>query len=158
MGGQGSGVGSRFRIASRLELRRLLTIASRHKLALAGASTGFFLATPCFVVVSLWMKTGLVPNRLEVFTPALRSPSSGHSLVTVSAVGVTAGWEYELTLRGALALLLPAVMFGLYVSVIVAILRARKTRGPLRLRSDVKSQAGAAGSSSSAMSSRRESL
>lgn len=78
------------------DLRRLLTIASRHKFALAGAATGFFLATPLFVIVSLWMKTGLLPNRLELLKPALRSRSSGLSLVTVSAVGVTGGWEYEL--------------------------------------------------------------
>jgi hypothetical protein len=67
-------------------------------------------------------------------------------LVTVSAVGVIGGWEYEFTVRGALKLLLPAMMFGLYVSVIVAMVRSWKTSGPLRMRSDVRSHAGAAGS------------
>jgi hypothetical protein len=142
MDGQASGAGSRFRIVGEADLRRLLTIASRHKVVLAVASTGFFLATPLFVIVSLWVKTGLVPNRLEVLTPALRLPSSGLSLVTVRAVGVIGGWEYELTVRGVLMLLLPAILFGLYVSVIVAVLRAWKTRTSLRVR---KSPAGAAG-------------
>lgn len=36
-------------------------------------------------------------------------------------------------------------MFGLYVSVVVAILKSWKTHAMLRMRSDVKSQAGAAG-------------
>jgi len=135
----------RFRLITQADLRRLLTIAAGHKLALAGGSTGFFLATPLSVIASLWMKTGVLPNRLEVLEPALRSPSAGLSLVTLRGVGVIGGWEYEFTIREALRLLVPAIMFGLYSSVLVAILRSGKARDVLLLRRSVRSQSGAAG-------------
>ncbi len=127
------------------DLRRLLTIASRHRLALAGGIGAFFLAAPCSVIASLWMKTGVFPNRLELLEPALRSPSSGLSLVTLRGVGILGGWEYEFTVREALRLLLPAVMFGLYLSVLVAILRSGNARRVLLLRGRVKDRSGAAG-------------
>ena len=59
------------------------------------------------------MKTGVVLNRLELLAPALRSSSPGLSLMTVRGVGVIGDWEYEFTMREALRLLPPAVMFGL---------------------------------------------
>jgi hypothetical protein len=34
-------------------------------------------------------------------------------LVTLRAVGVIGGWEYEFTIREVLRLLAPAIMFGL---------------------------------------------
>lgn len=92
------------------------------------------------------MKTGLFPNRLEVLEPALRSPSSGLSLVTLRAVGVIGGWEYEFTIRDALRLVVPAIMFGLYASVLVTILRSGEARRVLLMRVRVKHRAGAAGS------------
>ncbi len=134
-----------FGIITQPDLRRLLTIASKHKLALAGGTVGYLLATPLSITASLWMKTGLFPNRLELFEPALRSPASGLSLVTLRAVGILGGWEYEFTIREALRLLVPAVMFGLYLSVLVAILRSGKTRRVLLMRDGMKSQSGAAG-------------
>lgn len=133
-----------FRITTQPDLRRLLTIASRHRLALAGGTGGFFFAAPCSVIASLWMKTGVFPNRLELLEPALRSPSSGLSLVTVRGVGILGGWEYEFTVREALRLLLPAVMFGLYLSVLVAILRSGNARRVL-LQGGVRNRSGAAG-------------
>lgn len=105
-----------FGIITQPDLRRLLTIASRHKVALAGGAAGLVLATPLSVIASLWLKTGVWPNRLEVLQPALRSPSSGLSLVTLRGVGVIGGWEYEFTIREALRLPPPAIMFGLYLS------------------------------------------
>jgi hypothetical protein len=134
-----------FGIITRGDLHRLLTIAARHKLALAGGAAGFFLATPLFVVASLWMKTGLFPNRLELLEPALRSSSSGLSLVVLRGVGVIGGWEYEFTFHEALRLLVPAIMFGLYLSVLVAILRSGETRHVLLMKGGVKSRSGAAG-------------
>jgi hypothetical protein len=128
-----------------LDLHRLLTIASRHKVALAGGAAGFFLAAPCSVIASLWMKTGVFPNRLELLEPALRSPSAGLSLTTVRAVGILGGWEYELTVREALRLLVPSLMFGLYLSVLVAIMRSSDARRVLLMRDGVKSRPGAAG-------------
>jgi hypothetical protein len=68
-----------------------------------------------------------------IFTLALRG------------VGVIGGWEYEFTIREALRLLVPAIMFGLYGSVLVAILRSGKARHVLLMRSSVRSQSGAAG-------------
>jgi hypothetical protein len=134
-----------FGIITRPDLHRLLAIAARHKLALAGGAAGFFLATPLSVIASLWMKTGLFPNRLELLEPALRSPSSALSLVTLRGVGVIGGWEYEFTIQEALRLLVPAIMFGLYLSVLVAILRSGKARRVLLMRGGVKSRSGAAG-------------
>ncbi len=134
-----------FGIITQPDLRRLLTIAARHKRALAGGAAGFFLATPLSVIASLWMKTGLFPNRLELLEPALRSPSSGLSLVTLRGVGVIGGWEYEFTIHEALRLLVPAIMFGLYLSVLVAILRSGKVRQVLLMRGGVKGRSGAAG-------------
>ncbi len=128
------------------DLRRLLTIASRHKLALAGGAAGFFLATPLSVIASLWMKTGLFPNRLEMLEPALRPPASGLSLVTLRGVGVIGGWEYEFTIREALKLLAPAILFGLYLSVLVVILRSGNARRVLLMRGGAKHRSGAAGS------------
>jgi hypothetical protein len=134
-----------FGIITQPDLRRLLTIASRHKLALAGGTAGYLLATPLSVTASLWVKTGLFPNRLELFAPALRAPASGLSLVTLRAVGILGGWEYEFTIREALRLLVPAVMFGLYLSVLVAILRSGNTRRVLRMKDGMKDRSGAAG-------------
>ncbi len=91
------------------------------------------------------MKTGLFPNRLELLEPALRSPASGLSLVTLRGVGVIGGWEYEFTIREALRLLVPAVMFGLYLAVLVAILRSGKARRVLLMRGGGKHRSGAAG-------------
>lgn len=116
------------------DLHRLVTIASRHKVALAGGTAGFFLATPCSVIASLWMKTGVFPNRLELLEPALRSSSAGLSLTTVRAVGIIGGWEYEFTVHEALRLLVPSLMFGLYLSVLVAILRSGNARRVLLMR------------------------
>ncbi len=65
--------------------------------------------------------------------------------MTLRAVGVIGGWEYEFTIREALRLLVPAIMFGLYVSVLVAILRSGKARHVLLMRNSVRSQSGAAG-------------
>jgi hypothetical protein len=132
-------------IITQPDFRRLLTIASKHKLALAGGTAGFLLATPLSVIASLWVKTGLFPNRLELLVPTLRSPSPGLSLATLRAVEVLGGWEYEFTIREALQLLIPAVMFGLYLSVLVAILRSEKGHHVLFMRNGIKSRSGAAG-------------
>jgi hypothetical protein len=134
-----------FGVITQPDLRRLLTIASRHKLALAGGTAGFALAAPLSIIASLSMKTGVWPNRLELFQPALRSPSSGLSLATLRGVGIIGGWEYEFTIREALRLLPPAVMFGLYLSVLVAVLRSGKARRALFMRDGVKGRSGAAG-------------
>ncbi len=136
---------SLFGIITQPDLRRLLTIASRHKRALTGGAAGFFLATPLSVIASLWMKTGLFPNRLEMLEPALRSRASGLSLVTVRGVGILGGWEYEFTIREALKLVAPAILFGLYLSVLVAILRSGDSRRVLLVRGGVKPRSGAAG-------------
>ncbi len=60
-------------------------------------------------------------------------------------VGVLGGWEYELTVREALRLLAPALMFGLYVSVLAAILRSGDVRRVPLIRDGAKDGAGAAG-------------
>ena len=135
----------RLMVVTRPDLRRLLTIASRHRFALAGGIAGFFLAAPFSVVASLWMKTRVFPNRLELLVPALRSPSSGLSLITVRGVGVVGGWEYELTVPEALRLLAPAIMFGLYLSVLVAILRSGKVHRVPLVRGGAKGGAAATG-------------
>jgi hypothetical protein len=140
-----SAVPSRFNILGRPDLRRLLTIAIRHKIALAGGTAGFLLATPLLVIASLWMKTGLFPNRLELLEPAMRSPAYGLSLVTVRAIGATGGWEYEFAVGDALRLLVPAILFGLYLSVLIAILKSGRTRRRLLMRRDLKGRSGAAG-------------
>jgi hypothetical protein len=127
------------------DLRRLLTIAIRHKIALAGGTAGFLLAGPLAVLASLWMKTGLFPNRLGLLEPAMRSPGHGLSLVTVRAVGATGGWEYEFAIRDALKLLLPAILFGLYLSVLIAILKSGRVRRRLHMGRDMKGRSGAAG-------------
>lgn len=127
------------------DLRRLLTIACKHRFALAGGIAAFVLAAPLFVVASLWMKTHVSPNRLDLLVPALRSPSAGLSLATVRGVGVLGGWEYELTVREALRLLAPGIMFGLYLSVLIAILRSGNVRRVLLTRGVAKDGAGAAG-------------
>ena len=125
------------------DVRRLLIIASRHKLGLAVGAAAFYLATPLFVIVSLWVKTGVSPNRLAFLEPALRHPP-GLSLVTVRGVGILGGWEYEFTVGNALRMVLPAVMFGLYLSVLVAIFNSRRT-GLVLLRRSMTSQSGVAG-------------
>ncbi len=65
--------------------------------------------------------------------------------MTLRGVGVIGGWEYEFTIRDALRLLVPAIMFGLYASVLVTILRSGKARRALLMRGAVKSRSGAAG-------------
>lgn len=137
-------VRSGFQVISGPDLRRLLAIAVKHQGALFGGTVAFALATPLVVMTSLWLKTGLLPNRLEALVPALRSPASGLSLVTVRAVGVLGGWEYELTVREALRLVAPAVMFGLYLAVLVAVWRSGRTRRLFRERG-AKGRSGVAG-------------
>jgi hypothetical protein len=127
------------------DLRRLLTIASKHRAALAIGAAGFFLAAPCSVIASLWLKTGMVPNRLEPLQPALRSSGAGLSLVTVRAVAITGGWEYEFTIREAARLLAPSLLFGLYVCILTAIIRSGKTRRVFLMRGAVKSRPGVLG-------------
>jgi hypothetical protein len=121
---------SRSSPASQPDIRRLLIIASRHRLALAVGIAAFYLAALLFVIASLWVKTGVLPNRLEFLEPALRQ-APGLSLLTVRGVGILGGWEYEVTVRNALRIVLPALMFGLYLSVLVTIFKSRRT-SPLR--------------------------
>lgn len=66
-------------------------------------------------------------------------------MVTVRGVGIIGGWEYEFTIREALRLLAPAILFGLYLSVLVAILRSGNARRVLLMRGGVKHRSGAAG-------------
>jgi hypothetical protein len=127
------------------DLRRLFSIASKHRAILAGGAAGFFLATPCAVIASLWMKTGMVPNRLELLEPTLRAPSAGLSLLTVRAVAITGGWEYEFTIREAARLLAPSLLFGLYVCILTAIIRSGKTRRVFSMRGAVRSRPGVLG-------------
>ncbi len=134
---------SRSSPASQPDVRRLLIIARRHRLGLAVGAAAFYVAVPLFVIVSLWVKTGVFPNRLEFLEPALRH-APGLSLVTVRGVGILGGWEYEFTVRNALRMVLPAVMFGLYLSVLVAIFNSRRT-GLLPLRRSMTSHSGVAG-------------
>jgi len=128
---------------SQPDVRRLLIIVSRHKLGLAVGAAAFYLAAPLLVIASLWVKTGVSPNRLELLEPALRH-APGLSLVTVRGVGILGGWEYEFTAGNALRMVLPAVMFGLYLSVLVAIFNSRRT-GLRLLRRSMTSQSGVAG-------------
>jgi hypothetical protein len=121
---------------------RTKIIAGRHRLALAVGTATFYAAAPLFVIASLWIKTGVFPNRLEFVEPALRH-APGLSLVTVRGVGILGGWEYEFTFGNALRMVLPAVMFGLYLSVLVAIFNSRRA-GPLLLRRSMTSQSGVA--------------
>ncbi len=132
-------------------VRRLLTIAGSHRLELAVGAAAFYVAGPLFVIASLWVKTGVFPNRLEFLEPTLRH-APGLSLVTVRGVGILGGWEYEFTVRNALRMVLPAVMFGLYLSVLVAIFKSRRT-GLLLLRKGMTSQSGAAGGALALMGS-----
>ncbi len=134
---------SRSSPASQPDVRRLLIIARRHRLGLAVGAAAFYVAAPLFVIVYLWVKTGVFPNRLEFLEPALRH-APGLSLVTVRGVGILGGWEYEFTVRNAFRMVLPAVMFGLYLSVLVAIFNSRRT-GLLLLRRSMTSQSGMAG-------------
>jgi hypothetical protein len=136
--------------ASRPDVRRLLIIAGRHRLALAVGAAAFYLAAPLIVIASLWVKTGVSPNRLEFLEPALRH-APGLSVVTVRGVGILGGWEYEFTVGSALRTVLPAVMFGLYLSVLIAIFNSRRT-GLLLLRKSM-SQSGAAGGAFALMGS-----
>jgi len=131
-------------------VRRLLIIAGRHRLGLAVGAAAFYLAAPLIVIASLWVKTGVSPNRLEFLEPALRH-APGLSLVTVRGVGILGGWEYEFTVGNALRMVLPAVMFGLYLSMLVAIFNSRRT-GLLLLRKSM-SQSGAAGGAFALMGS-----
>ncbi len=140
-----SGRRSGLNLVGRPDLRRLATIVGRHKLVLVGGALAFYLTTPLFVITSLWIKTGLLPNRLALLEPALRASSSGLSVITIRAVGVTGGWEHEITVREALRMIGPAVMFGLYLSVLSALFMARRTHRGLRVRGDVKTQSGLAG-------------
>ncbi len=134
---------SRSSPASLPDIRWLLIIAGRHRLGLAVGAAAFYLAAPLFVIASLWVKTGVFPNRLEFLEPALRH-APGLSLVTVRGVGILGGWEYEFTVGNALRMVLPAMMFGLYLSVLVAIFNSRRT-GLLLLRRSMTSQSGIAG-------------
>ncbi len=124
-------------------VRRLLIIAGRHRLGLAVGAAAFYLAAPLIVIASLWVKTGVSPNRLEFLEPALRH-APRLSLVTVRGVGILGGWEYEFTVGNALRMVLPALMFGLYLTVLVAIFNSRRT-GLLLLRRSVTSHSGVAG-------------
>jgi len=134
---------SRSSPASLPDIRRLLIIARRHRLGLAVGAAAFYVAAPLFVIASLWVKTGVFPNRLEFLEPALRH-APGLSLVTVRGVGILGGWEYEFTVGNALRMVLPALMFGLYLTVLVAIFNSRRT-GLLLLRRSVTSHSGVAG-------------
>jgi hypothetical protein len=127
------------------DIRRLLTLASKHRAAVTAGAAGFFLAAPCSVLATLWLRTGMAPNRLEVLEPALRSAAPGLSVMTVRAVATTGGWEYEFTVREALRLLAPSLMFGLYLSVVVAIMRSGKTRRVFRIGRGVKGHSGVLG-------------
>src|SRR5258708_18175385 len=86
---------------SRPDVRRLLIIASRHRLGLAVGAAAFYVAAPLFVIASLWVKTGVSPNRLEFLEPALRH-APGLSLVTVRGVGILCGWGNEVPVGEAL--------------------------------------------------------
>src|SRR5258708_31246380 len=134
---------SRSSPTSQPDVRRLLIIAGRHRLGLAVGAAAFYVAAPLFVIASLWVKRGVSPNRLEFLEPALRH-APGLSLVTVRGVGILGGWEYEFTVGNALRMVLPAVLFGLYLSVLLAIFNSRRT-GPLLVRRSMTSQSGVAG-------------
>ncbi len=142
---------SRSSPASLPDIRRLRIIAGRHRLGLAVGAAAFYVAAPLFVIASLWVKTGVFPNRLEFLEPVLRH-SPGLSLVTVRGVGILGGWEYEFTVGNALRMVLPAIMFGLYLSVLVAIFNSRRT-GLLLLRRSMTSQSGMAGGAFALVSS-----
>src|SRR5260370_25928983 len=92
-----------------------MIIPGRQRIEAAVGAAAFYVAAPLFVIASLWIKTGVSPNRLEFLEPALRH-APGLSLVTVRGVGNLGGWEYEFTVGHAPRLVLPAVQVGPYLS------------------------------------------
>src|SRR5260370_40485224 len=100
---------------SQPDVRRLLIIASRHRVGLVVGAAAFYIAAPLFVIASLWVKTGVSPNRLELLEPALRH-APGLSLVTVRGVGILGGWEYEFTFANAPGMVLPSAQVALQLS------------------------------------------
>src|SRR5260370_40349137 len=92
-----------------------MIIPGRQRIEAAVGAAAFYVAAPLFVVASLWIKTGVSPNRLEFLEPALRH-ATGLSLVTVRGVGILGGWEYEFTFANAPGMVLPSAQVALQLS------------------------------------------